>query len=585
MGLARLAPGLPALLSHNRADFPHDFVAGLSVACVALPVGVAYAQLAGFGPEVGLYSSILPLVVYALLGTSRQLILGPDSATCALVAACVAPLAAGNGELYASLSVALCFLTGVFCIGASFLRLGALADFLSKPILVGFLNGIALSIFLGQLGKLFGFPIDGGGIVPRLLEFSDKLGLTHGPTLAVGLASFAVLLVSPRLLPRVPAALMVMALAAFAVKLFGLEADGVKTVGEVPAGLPPLRIPQFPPDMLPTLLADAVGLALISFSSMMLTGRSFAAKNKYDIDADREFSALGAANIASALSQGFAISGADSRTAMNDAAGGRTQVAGLVAAAVIALVLLFLTEPLQYVPIAALGAVLVRAAYSLVDIGTLKMLYRVDRRELALSLVATLGVVAVGVVQAILVCVILALVRFVKLASQPRVEILGSVEGLPGLHSIERHPGASTLPGLLLFRFNAPIVFFNAAYFKQQALAAVSDAGPPLKWFVIDMIPVTMIDVTGLYTARDLIDTLRARGVVFSTAGRQTEWRQWAEQRNVKMPNRPRTFPTLRAAIKAYRREIACAVEQSERSTLIEQTETEADSKAKSKLS
>jgi high affinity sulfate transporter 1 len=584
--LARFAPGLPALLSYHRADLPHDLVAGLSVACVALPVGVAYAQLAGFGPEVGLYSSILPLVVYALLGTSRQLILGPDSATCALVAASVAPLAAGNGELYASLSVALCFLAGVFCVGASFLRLGALADFLSKPILVGFLNGIALSIVLGQLGKLFGFSIEAGGIIPRLLEFIGKLGLTHGPTLVVGLASFAVLLVSPRLVPRVPAALVVMVVAAFAVKLLGLEADGVKTVGAVPAGLPPLHIPQFPLHMLPSLLGDALGLALISFSSMMLTGRSFAAKNKYDIDADREFAALGVANIASAFSQGFAISGADSRTAMNDAAGGRTQIAGLVAATVIAVVLLFFTGPLQYVPIAALGAVLVRAAYSLVDIRTLKMFYQVDRRELALSLLATLGVVAVGAVQAILVAVILALLRFIKLVSHPPVEVLGSVKGLRGLHSIERHPSASILPGLLLFRFNAPIVFFNAQYFKQQALAAAADAGPGLRWFVIDMIPVTMIDITGLYTASDLIETLRARGVVFGTAGRQTEWRQWAERHKFKMPNSPRAFPTLRAAIKAYRRETAGSVEHFESSAPTEQTtETGVDAKAKSKLS
>ena len=311
--LARAAPGLPALLSYRGADLPRDLVAGLSVACVALPVGVAYAALAGFSPEVGLYSSILPLVAYALFGTSRQLIVGPDSATCALVAASVASLAAGSDELYRSLSVTLCFL-----------RLGALADFLSKPILFGFLNGIALSIALGQLGKLFGFPIDAGGIIPRLLEFIGKLGLTHGPTLAVGLASFAVLLVAPRVVPRVPAALIVMALAAVAVKLLDLEGAGVKTVGPIPTGLPALRIPHFPAGMLPSLLGDAVGLSLISFSSMMLTARSFAARNRYEIDADREFAALGVANVASALSQGFAISGADSRTAMNDApAGGR----------------------------------------------------------------------------------------------------------------------------------------------------------------------------------------------------------------------------------------------------------------------
>ena len=553
--LARVAPGLPALLAYDRADLRHDLVAGLSVACVALPVGVAYAQLAGFSPEVGLYSSILPLVAYALLGTSRQLVLGPDSATCALVAASVAPLAAGDPKLYASLSVALCFLAGVLCIGASFLRLGALADFLSKPILAGFLNGIALSIALGQIGTLFGFSIEAGGIIPRLLEFAGKLGLTHGPTLMVGAASFAVLLLSAGLLPRVPAALVVMALAAVAVKLLGLEAAGVKTIGPVPAGLPPLTLPHVPPPLLRSLLGDAVGLALISFSSMMLTARSFAVKNRYDVDADREFAALGAANIVSALSHGFAISGADSRTAMSDATGGRTQLTGLVAAAVIAVVLLFFTTPLQYVPIAALGAVLVRAAYSLVDVRTLKMLYQVDRLELLLSLLATLGVVAVGAVEAILVAVILAVVRFVKLVSRPGVEVLGSVAELGGLHSIERHPGARTIPGLLVFRFNGPIVFFNAPYFKQQALAAAAAAGPSLKWFVVDMIPVTMIDVTGLYTARDLIDTLRSRGVVFATAGRQTEWQQWLARRGMEGFTSSRSFPTLRAALEAHQQE------------------------------
>jgi hypothetical protein len=334
--LGRIAPGLPALLSYKRADFPHDLVAGLSVAAVALPVGVAYAQLAGFNPAVGLYASILPLVAYALFGTSRQLIVGPDAATCAIVAAAVAPLAAGNPDLYLSLSLTLALLAGLFCITASFLKLGALADFLSKPILVGFLNGIAISIVLGQLGKIFGFPIESEGILPRLLEFASKLGLTHWPTLVVGLVTFLVLLISPRLLPRLPAALVAMAVAVVVVKLFGLDALGVKTVGDVPRGLPALRFPNVPSGLLPQLLAEAAGLALVSFSSMMLTGRSFASKNRYEIDTDREFAVLGAANIAAALSQGFAVSGADSRTAMNDAAGGRTQVAGLVAAASIA---------------------------------------------------------------------------------------------------------------------------------------------------------------------------------------------------------------------------------------------------------
>ena len=551
--LADIAPGLPKLLAYQRADLPYDLVAGLSVASVALPVGVAYAQLAGFRPEVGLYASILPMLAYAIFGTSRQLMVGPDAAVCALLAAAVGPLAGGDPHVYASLAVALTFLAGVFCILASFLRLGAAADFLSKPILVGFLNGVALSIALGQIGKIFGFPISSGRIVPRLIEFVSKLRLTNWPTLALGLATFGVLVGSPRLFRRLPAALVAMIVTGAVVKLFGLEAVGIKTVGAVAGGWPPIQVPKFPSGLWPDVLAEAVGLALISFSSLMLTARSFASKNHYDINPDREFAALGVANIASAISQGFAISGADSRTAMNDASGGRTQVTGIIAAAAIAAVLMFFTGPLRYIPVAALGAVLITAAWSLVDGSTLKELYRVDRREFALSVIATLGVVAVGAIQAILVAVLLAIVRFVRLMSRPKVEILGTINSRAGFHSIERHQDARTTAGLLLFRFNAPIVFFNAPYFQREAIAAAEAAGPELKWFVIDMIPVPMIDVTGLYAAEDVVSTLASRGVIFATAGRQTEWNTWIKRSNRKLQDEAvRSFPTLRAAYKSY---------------------------------
>ena len=551
--IARVAPGLGSLLRYERSSAPHDLVAGLSVAAVALPVGVAYAELAGFNPVVGLYSSILPLFAYAIFGTSRQLIVGPDAATCALVTAAVAPLAAGNQATYESLSVTLAFLAGLFCIAASCVKLGALADFLSKPILVGFLNGIALSIILGQIGKVFGYPISAGGIIPRLAEFVSKLGLTHVPTLAVGVGTFIILLLTPRIFKRVPAALVAMILAAIAVRLLGLEQHGVKIVGDVPAGLPPIRFPRFSLDLIPTILGDAAGLALVSFSSMMLTSRSFASKNRYDVDADREFAALGAANIASAFSQGFAVSGADSRTAMNDAAGGRTQAAGIVAASTVAVVLLFLTGPLRYVPIPALGAVLVMAGLSLVNLEGLKTIYRIERREFALSIIATLGVVAIGAIHAILFVVALATLRFVRLVARPKVEILGQVQGLPGLHSVERHPGAATIPGLLVLRFNAPIVFFNAPYFKRELLAAVQAAGPSLRWVVLDMLPITVIDATGLQVAQEIAEELEGRGALLVAAGRQTEWRLWAETRRFEDQfHKAKTYPTLRAAIKTF---------------------------------
>jgi MFS superfamily sulfate permease-like transporter len=352
-----------------------------------------------------------------------------------------------------------------------------------------------------------------------------------------------------------------MIMAAIAVRMLGLEGHGVKTVGEVPAGLPVLKVPHFPLSVVPSLLGDAAGLALVTFSSMMLTSRSFASKNRYDIDADREFAALGTANIASALSQGFAVSGADSRTAMSDATGGRTQVTGLVAAATIAVVLLFFTGPLRYVPTAALGAVLVKAAASLVDLRALGTIYKIDRREFALSIVATLGVVAVGSMEAILVAVILAILRFIKLVSRPKIEILGEVKGFPGFHSVDRHPEAVTVPGLMLLRFNAPIVFFNAPFFKRGVIAAADAAGPSLKWLVLDMLPITLVDTTGLYTVDEIADTLRERGVVLAGAGRQTEWRLWAKSRH-RGPKDQKVaiYPTLREVIRDYQSVYAVSV-------------------------
>ena len=548
--LARFAPGLAQLLQYKLADLPADIRAGLAVAAVALPVGIAYSELAGFPPEVGLYSSILPLVAYAIFGTSRQLIVGPDAATCAVIAAALTPLAAGDAAAYASLSAMLALLTGLMCIAASFLRLGALADFLSRPILVGFLNGVALSIILGQADKIFGFPVLESGILPRLAEIVGQLDEIHGATFAVAAGTFVVVAIAPRLLPSLPAALVGMTLAGAAVSLLDLTDFGVKTVGPVRGGLPTLTVPNVDPALLPSLLASAAGLALVSFSSLMLTARSFASKNGYDIDPDQDFFALGTANVASAVSQGFAISGADSRTAMSDAVGGRTHAVGLVAAVAVALVLLFFTAPLRFVPMAALGAVLVVAGLSLIDIRSVLLFYRIDRTEAFLSVLATLGVVAVGAVNAIFFAVVLALLRFIKLMSRPRVEILGEIEGLPGLHSLERHEGGQGVPGVLLFRFNAPITFFNAPYFKRELIRAVDEAGPDLRHVVIDLLPVSNIDATGLLTVSELVPVLGARGVGLNAAGRATEWANWARTRGFATPSRIRIFPTLRQAVR-----------------------------------
>ena len=328
MFLARMAPGLGVLVAYQRDWLRHDLIAGISVAAVALPTAIAYAQIIGLDPVIGLYAAIPAMLAYAIFGTSRHLIVNPDAATCAMIGATLTPLAAGNSEVLLSLSVVLAIFTGLFCITASFLRLGFLADFLSRPILIGFLNGVAISIFLGQIGKVFGFPMQSHGIIASLIEFVKKLPQTHLPTLAVGLLAIAVMLASKRLLPRWPGPLLAVVAAVAVVKMLGLDTRGVAVVGHVPAGLPRLSWPTFDPEFLPPLFGGALGVALVSFCNAMVVARSFAAKNQYEVDADRELFALGASQCAAGLCQGFAVSGTESRTAMNHAMGGKSQAAG-----------------------------------------------------------------------------------------------------------------------------------------------------------------------------------------------------------------------------------------------------------------
>ena len=548
-------PGLAALRHYRvRTDFSHDLFAGLSVAAVALPVSIAYAELAGLSPAVGLYASIGPLLVYALFGTSPQLMVNPDAASCAILAAAVTPLAGGDPALYLSLATALTLFTGVLCVLASVFRLGALADFLSRPILVGFLNGIALSIFLGQIGKVLGFQITASRIIPRLLEIVSKLPSTQLPTLFVALFSVAVLVLVQRFLTRVPAALAVLVLSAVLVNLFDLQSLGVTALAPVPAGLPMPSLPMVPLETVPKLLGSAAGLALVLFTSGTITSRSFASRGGYDVDVDRELVAYGAANIASSLSQGFVVTGADSRTAMAVTSGGRTQVTGLVAAATIALVLLLLTGPLRFVPVAALGVVLIAAAVSLLDVSSLRQFWRMDRREFGLSLVTTAGVVALGSINGILVAVALAIVRFVRHTARPNVELLGEEKGLPGLHSIDRHSSARPIPGMVLFRFNAPLVFFNADHFKQRALAVAQEAGEGLRWFVIDAIPISDIDINGLAVLKDLQDKLSSRKVQLVWAGRQSEFLNRLQRMGETVTGvSDLTYPTLRQAVNAFK--------------------------------
>lgn len=548
----RFLPGLAAIGRYDPSWLGYDVRAGVSVAAVAVPISIAYSQLAGVPPVYGLYASILPLVAYAFLGTSRQLIMAPDAATCAIVAAVVVPLAGADAARYVSLTAVLAIITGLFCIMAGVLRLGFLTNFLARPILTGYLNGIAISIITGQLGKLFGFSLKPQGFFRTLAEFFSKLGETHGPTLAVGLGFLVLLRVLKRLAPKLPGPLIAVALGIPTASLLHLHERGVALLGAIPAGLPPLIKLNIDMGDLGALAIGAVGLALISFNSAMVTARSFAVKNRYEIDPNQEFVALGVADIGAGLLQGFAISGADSRTAVNDSMGGKSQVTGLIAAGLLVLVLIFLTGPLGALPIAVLAAVLINAALSLFDFPSLVTLRRVSVQEFRLSIITLLGVITVGVLPGVLVAVGVALVQLLIRASHPHDAVLGRVSGSEGYVDVSRRPDAETVPGLVIYRFDAALVFFNADHFKSRVRAVVGEAKMKPRCFLLDAETMPSLDTTGAAGLAEVSTELAEKGILLAVASAKEPVRAMLDRTGLVQEIGPeRLFPTLDAAVRA----------------------------------
>lgn len=550
-----LAPWLRERTSafHYRRDWLRvDLMAGLSVAAVQIPTAIAYAQIIGFPAQVGLYACILPMLVYALVGGSRQLMVGPDAATAAMVAAAITPLAAGDPQRLMHLSMIVAVMVGLLSILAGFIRAGFIASFLSRPILVGYLNGIGLSLLAGQLGKLLGYQSETSGFIAGLLAIIRNLADTHLPTLALGASTLLLMVLLPRRFPRLPVALVGVVLASVAAAWLQLDRQGVALLGEVPAGLPQLSLPRASYQELLSLLRDATGITIVSFCSAMLTARSFAARHGYAIDANHEFIALGLANVGAGISQAFVISGADSRTAVNDLVGGKTQMVSVVVALVIVAVLVFLHEPLGWVPIAALGAVLMLAGWGLVDFRAMAAFWRLSRFECALCLLTTVGVLGVGVLPGIFVAIALALLRLLYLTYRPRDAVLGSVEGVDGQVELARYPQASTLPGLLIYRFDAPLLFFNADYFKQRLLHLVEQEDHP-RAVLLNAETMINLDLTGLATLLEVQQTLTAQGVHFGFArllGPAYDLLQRSGQLGELKP--PLVFSSVRAGMNAY---------------------------------
>lgn len=518
------APGLKLFKTYQKKWFSRDLLAGLSVAAIAMPVGIAYAGIIGLPLQTGLYSCIFPMIAYAIFGSSKQLIVGPDSATCILVAAAITPLAAVGSAEYATLSVLLALVTGVLCIAFGIFRLDFIANFLSKPILNGYLNGLAISIIVGQFSKVFGYSIKSQGLFRMLYEFFSKIEQTHIITFAIGFSGFIFLRFLKRFIPKVPAPLILVIISILIVSLLGLDKHGVVVVGSIPAGLPSFGIPSLDFDELIKLFTEATGIVLISYCSMVLTSKSFASKNSYEIDANQDLYALGISNISSGLFQGFVISGADSRTAVADTSGGKTQMTSVIAAGTIILVLMFLTSSLTYLPMAALGAIVISASIGLFNIEYLKKLYHVSRQEFILAVITSVCVLTVGVLPAVIFAVTLALIRLLARASSPKDAVLGRIEDSGNYFDILEFPEARTIPGILIYRFDANILFFNADKFRSRIRYLVENSGDKIKHVLIDAESMVIIDITGADTFSELIAELKKKNISVSICRAKSEF-------------------------------------------------------------
>jgi high affinity sulfate transporter 1 len=498
---------LATLRSYERAWLPRDLIAGLVLTAVLVPVGMGYAEASGLPAIYGLYATMIPLVAYALFGPSRILVLGPDSSLAALIAATILPLAAGDTATAVALAGGLAVIAGLFSLGAGVAKLGFVTDLLSTPIRYGYLNGIALTVLVGQLPKLFGFSIDAEGLIPETVAFVEGVaeGLTNPADLLIGVACIGVIVSFRSWLPRIPGVLVAVVAATVVVAITGAaSAWSVATVGPLPQGLPRPALPSFDLDNLLTMIAGGAAIALVSMADTSVLSRILAGRAGTRPDPDQELVALGAANIATGFVQGFPISSSASRTPVAESAGSKTQLTGVVGAIAIAVMLVFLPGITTNLPTAALAAVVITACLSLVEVHGLVRLWRIRPSEFGLSMICFLGVAVIGVVPGIFFSVGVAILAFLWRAWRPYSAVLGRVHGMKGYHDIERHPEARRIPGLVLFRWDAPLFFANAEMFRLAVEAAIATSPTPVRWIVVAAEPVTDIDTT----AADVVDAI-----------------------------------------------------------------------------
>src|SRR5215510_850541 len=511
-------PILRLFRNYSPKWFVGDLVAGISVCVVMIPSVIAYAELAGLAPVTGLYAAFAGMIAYAVFASSHQVIAGPDAALTLLVASAIGPLAGGDPARTAALSAATALLGGVLMLLAAGLRVGMVADFLSKPVLIGYMTGASLILVSTQLGKLFGIKLEQQDFFPLLLELAAKLSQTHVLTLCLGLGCLGLLLAARHWIPKLPGALVIVVVALVLSAVFDLERHGVKVIGRVPRGLPLPRLPSVTMADLRELLPGALGIALLTFPDGILLARAFAVKHRYDIHPTQELRALAVSNLAAGLFQGFSVGASQSRTTVNDAAGGRTQMASLVSVASLALFLLWLTPLLRPLPTVVLGSILIFAGANLVDVPAYHMLRRISRPAFYIAMLVTAGVLISGVVPGILIGVVLSLVYLLGRLARPTDTVLLEVAGTGAFHDLGAADGAETVPGLIAYRFYAPLFFANADHFLERVRGLVAASPSQVRWFLLDAQAITDIDVTGADALTRLIEELRLQGITFKIA-------------------------------------------------------------------
>jgi high affinity sulfate transporter 1 len=552
----RRVPGALVLRNYQRGWLAHDLIAGLVLTTILVPIGMGYAEAGHLPPITGLYASIAAMLAYAVFGPGKLLVLGPDSALAALIASIVLPLAAGDPARLMPLASMLALLSGICCIIVGLLRLGFITDLLSKPIRDGYINGVALTIITGQTPKMLGFNIDTHTALSNVVQLIQGIfaGLINGVTCAIGFTCLLAVFVCKRYTPRVPGVLVAVVGATLVCALFDLDQRyHVSIVGEVPQGVPSLALPAISFGDVTALLPGVIAITLISLADFSVTSRVFADRYGGHPDRNQDFVALGIANVACGLFQGFSVVGSSSRTPVAEAAGAKTQLNGVVAALCLCVLLMFAPALVRSLPTATLGAVVVASAFGIFDPRSIFHLLRLRPSEFIQSAACFIGVAVIGVMQGIFVALLLALAAFVWRAWRPHDAVLGRVDGRKGYHDVARNPQARRVPGLVLFRWDAPLFFANAEIFHDRALKAMNEADTPTRCLVIASEPITDIDITAAGILKDMHHYLRARDIEFAFAEMKGPEKDLLRRYGLydKIGNE-RFYPTIGAAVSAY---------------------------------